>query len=192
MIVTQCHHHAEAVSGHRWADGCGARRRHAVSTPSSSKRSRKFLRLPARRPCAHSGSADVTVDVVVVGAGIVGLSTAATLLRQQDPPLSVAIVDRKVPCAGATGAGGSQCICCQHAACVVVHERAPCTASCGYACCRCPRPGLHLAGASEHWRYCMGPCQAQQGTMASNVGRAAPGLNPLAGGAVAGGCVCPT
>lgn len=41
-------------------------------------------------------------------AGIVGLSTAATLLRQ-DSGLSMAIVDRAVPCAGATGAGKSAC-----------------------------------------------------------------------------------
>lgn len=48
--------------------------------------------------------ADANVDVVVVGAGIVGLSTAATLLQQR-PKLSVAIVDSAEPCAGATGAG---------------------------------------------------------------------------------------
>lgn len=53
----------------------------------------------------HCGSADLHVDVVVVGAGIIGLSTATKLLQQRGPALSVAVVDRAVPCAGATGAG---------------------------------------------------------------------------------------
>eukprot|EP00798_Chlamydomonas_sp_ICE-L_P031949 gene31950-33733_t len=42
------------------------------------------------------------VDVVVVGAGIVGLMTAKALLEEG---LSVALVERKQLCAGATGAG---------------------------------------------------------------------------------------
>ena len=57
-----------------------------------------------RRRNAVCCLADMHVDVVVVGAGIVGLSTAATLLQQR-PRLSVAIVDSAEPCAGATGAG---------------------------------------------------------------------------------------
>jgi glycine/D-amino acid oxidase-like deaminating enzyme len=44
------------------------------------------------------------VDVCVVGAGIIGLTTAASLL-QADPTLTVALLDAREPCAGATGAG---------------------------------------------------------------------------------------
>ncbi|KAK1434737.1 hypothetical protein QVD17_00487 [Tagetes erecta] len=42
-------------------------------------------------------------DVVVVGAGIIGLTIARQLLNGSD--LSVAVVDAAVPCSGATGAG---------------------------------------------------------------------------------------
>ncbi|KAL2935859.1 Hydrogen cyanide synthase subunit HcnC [Bienertia sinuspersici] len=42
-------------------------------------------------------------DVVVVGAGIIGLSIARDLLHRSN--LSVAVVDAAVPCSGATGAG---------------------------------------------------------------------------------------
>lgn len=42
-------------------------------------------------------------DVVIVGAGIIGLSIARQFLLDSD--LSVAVVDRAVPCSGATGAG---------------------------------------------------------------------------------------
>jgi len=42
-------------------------------------------------------------DVVIVGAGIIGLAIARHFLISSD--LSVAIVDKEVPCSGATGAG---------------------------------------------------------------------------------------
>ncbi|GAB4841520.1 hypothetical protein Ancab_022237 [Ancistrocladus abbreviatus] len=42
-------------------------------------------------------------DVVVVGAGIIGLSIARQFLLDSD--LSVAVVDASLPCSGATGAG---------------------------------------------------------------------------------------
>lgn len=48
-------------------------------------------------------SATRSFDVVVVGAGIIGLSIARQLLLHSD--LSVAVVDAAVPCSGATGAG---------------------------------------------------------------------------------------
>lgn len=44
-----------------------------------------------------------TFDVVIVGAGIIGLTIARQFLM--DSELSVAIVDKSVPCSGATGAG---------------------------------------------------------------------------------------
>ncbi|CAN0859070.1 Peroxisomal sarcosine oxidase [Linum grandiflorum] len=44
-----------------------------------------------------------TFDVVVIGAGIIGLTIARQLLITSD--LSVAVVDKAVPCSGATGAG---------------------------------------------------------------------------------------
>lgn len=42
-------------------------------------------------------------DVLVVGGGIIGLTIARQLLIASD--LSVAVVDKAVPCSGATGAG---------------------------------------------------------------------------------------
>ncbi|KAL3653253.1 hypothetical protein CASFOL_002934 [Castilleja foliolosa] len=50
-----------------------------------------------------SGSNTHTFDVVIVGAGIIGLTIARQFLLGSN--LSVAIVDAAVPCAGATGAG---------------------------------------------------------------------------------------
>ncbi|GLI67114.1 hypothetical protein VaNZ11_011322 [Volvox africanus] len=59
--------------------------------------------LPRRFAAARSAAEDVlTADVVIVGAGIVGLFTAMELLRNQ---LSVLLLERKGLCAGATGAG---------------------------------------------------------------------------------------
>lgn len=42
--------------------------------------------------------------MAVVGAGVIGLATALALLHA-DRRLSVALLDRAAPCAGATGAG---------------------------------------------------------------------------------------
>lgn len=44
-----------------------------------------------------------TFDVVIIGAGIIGLTIARQLLVGSDS--SVAVVDKAVPCSGATGAG---------------------------------------------------------------------------------------
>ncbi|XP_039795909.1 glycine oxidase-like isoform X1 [Panicum virgatum] len=66
-------------------------------------------RLRALRPQSQiqapgATSADTSNhDVVVVGAGIVGLTIARHLLLHT--PLSVAVADAAVPCSGATGAG---------------------------------------------------------------------------------------
>jgi glycine/D-amino acid oxidase-like deaminating enzyme len=46
---------------------------------------------------------DLEFDVVVVGAGVIGLTVANRIL--DETPFSVAVVDAKRPCAGATGAG---------------------------------------------------------------------------------------
>ncbi|KAI8523348.1 hypothetical protein RHMOL_Rhmol13G0066000 [Rhododendron molle] len=56
-----------------------------------------FRRLKPIKASSH------TFDVVVVGAGIIGLTIARQFLMESD--LSVAVVDAAVPCAGATGAG---------------------------------------------------------------------------------------
>ncbi|XP_028752666.1 uncharacterized protein LOC114712315 isoform X1 [Neltuma alba] len=57
-------------------------------------------RLSEIRPISASHE---TFDVVVIGAGIIGLTIARQLLIESD--LSVAVVDKAVPCSGATGAG---------------------------------------------------------------------------------------
>ncbi|KAJ1290395.1 hypothetical protein BS78_02G239900 [Paspalum vaginatum] len=58
----------------------------------------------AQPPAASAAAAKVSHhDVVVVGAGIVGLAIARHLLLHT--PLSVAVIDAAVPCSGATGAG---------------------------------------------------------------------------------------
>lgn len=44
-----------------------------------------------------------TFDVVIIGAGIIGLTIARQFLLGSD--LSVAVVDKALPCSGATGAG---------------------------------------------------------------------------------------
>lgn len=53
---------------------------------------------------AGAPSQDITADVCILGAGIIGLCSALVLLRA-DPSLRVVLIDRKVPCSGATGAG---------------------------------------------------------------------------------------
>ncbi|KAG8057382.1 hypothetical protein GUJ93_ZPchr0002g24064 [Zizania palustris] len=63
-------------------------------------RRRRRRPLPALRSQRQSASHH---DVVIVGAGIVGLSIARHLLLHT--PLSVAVADAAVPCSGATGAG---------------------------------------------------------------------------------------
>lgn len=57
-------------------------------------------RLGPNPTCSSSSQA---FDVVVIGAGIIGLTIARELLLGSD--LSVAVVDKAVPCSGATGAG---------------------------------------------------------------------------------------
>jgi hypothetical protein len=50
-----------------------------------------------------SSQEEMTVDVVIVGAGIIGLAIANQILAQTK--FSVVVVDAAQPCAGATGAG---------------------------------------------------------------------------------------
>ncbi|XP_057964769.1 uncharacterized protein LOC131155565 isoform X2 [Malania oleifera] len=65
----------------------------------TSRQEPVFLSNSSRIPASHS------FDVVVIGAGIIGLTIARQLLMGSD--LSVAVVDAAVPCSGggATGAG---------------------------------------------------------------------------------------
>ncbi|GAB2282394.1 hypothetical protein Dimus_016939 [Dionaea muscipula] len=81
----------------------------SVSPPSSINTNRTGNQLRAepvggrRRRRAVISAASRSFDVVVIGAGIIGLSIAREFLLQSD--LSVAVVDASLPCSGATGAG---------------------------------------------------------------------------------------
>lgn len=61
--------------------------------------------VPATRP---SLSEDVTVDVVIVGAGFTGLWTAY-YLQQRDPSLRIALVEKEIAGFGASGRNGGWC-----------------------------------------------------------------------------------
>ncbi|ANM69383.1 FAD-dependent oxidoreductase family protein [Arabidopsis thaliana] len=68
------------------------------SSRSSTKRTQHGASLSLRVTASRS-----SFDVVVVGGGIIGLTIARQFLTGSD--LSVAVVDKAVPCSGATGAG---------------------------------------------------------------------------------------
>lgn len=71
--------------------------------PFSTKKIRAERSVLARGSAIESNRASHSFDVVIIGAGIIGLSTARQFLLHSD--LSVAVVDKEVPCSGATGAG---------------------------------------------------------------------------------------
>ncbi|KAK4573531.1 hypothetical protein RGQ29_031474 [Quercus rubra] len=74
-----------------------------------SKLVSKATRITTRpEPVSFSGSHPISAesrsfDVVIIGAGIIGLTIARQFLIGSD--VSVAVVDKAVPCSGATGAG---------------------------------------------------------------------------------------
>ncbi|XP_016541734.1 glycine oxidase isoform X3 [Capsicum annuum] len=80
---------------------CG--RRFIGSAPLSLSRSKKSWHGSLQVSNLSQSSASNSFDVVIVGAGIIGLTIARHLLLASD--LSVALVDAAVPCSGATGAG---------------------------------------------------------------------------------------
>nr|VDD38876.1 unnamed protein product [Brassica oleracea] len=75
-----------------------------LNSPFPSPASRR-LRRGASSPQSLrvTASRSSSFDVVVVGGGIIGLTIARQFLTGSD--LSVAVVDKAVPCSGATGAG---------------------------------------------------------------------------------------
>jgi len=76
----------------------------------SSVRSWKNKTTPSKTPFSVScSSSSHAYDVVIVGAGVIGLTIARHFLLSSD--LSVAIVDKALPCSGATGAGISLTLC---------------------------------------------------------------------------------
>ncbi|CAI5494886.1 unnamed protein product [Closterium sp. Naga37s-1] len=97
---------------------------------------------------AEAAAGDVEADVVIVGAGVVGLCIADALLMSS-PDTRVAVIDSAWPCAGATGAG----------------ERRSETR----------RAGLHLDGASLPGRCDMAASGAQQAEVGGDGGRAGGG-----------------
>ncbi|KAF8014710.1 hypothetical protein BT93_H0500 [Corymbia citriodora subsp. variegata] len=78
-------------------DLCATRTR--LNGPSGAGQPLGRVRVGSRPVVASQHS----FDVVIVGAGIIGLTIARQLLLESD--LSVAVVDKAVPCSGATGAG---------------------------------------------------------------------------------------
>lgn len=70
---------------------------------SSSSHNQTRRSVPFRVSALNNSTDSHSFDIVVIGAGIIGLTIARQLLLHSD--LSVAVVDAAVPCAGATGAG---------------------------------------------------------------------------------------
>ncbi|XP_060203019.1 uncharacterized protein LOC132631460 isoform X2 [Lycium barbarum] len=75
-------------------------RRILRNTPLSLKQSKRSSHGPLG---VSNLSQSKSFDVVIIGAGIIGLTIARQLLLDSD--LSVALVDAALPCSGATGAG---------------------------------------------------------------------------------------
>uniref|UniRef100_M4F8S4 FAD dependent oxidoreductase domain-containing protein n=1 Tax=Brassica campestris TaxID=3711 RepID=M4F8S4_BRACM len=75
-----------------------------LNSPFSSPASRRLPRgASSPQSLRVTASRSYSFDVVVVGGGIIGLTIARQFLTGSD--LSVAVVDKAVPCSGATGAG---------------------------------------------------------------------------------------
>uniref|UniRef100_A0A1J3JTA2 FAD-dependent oxidoreductase domain-containing protein 1 n=1 Tax=Noccaea caerulescens TaxID=107243 RepID=A0A1J3JTA2_NOCCA len=77
---------------------CLAAQNSPFSSPAQTRRIR-----PGPSPSLRVTASRSSFDVVVVGGGIIGLTIARQFLIGSD--LSVAVVDKAVPCSGATGAG---------------------------------------------------------------------------------------
>ncbi|XP_027336105.1 uncharacterized protein LOC113850008 [Abrus precatorius] len=75
----------------------------ALSSHSTSFPSLLYFKHKTGSTSVSSSSSCEAFDIVIVGAGIIGLTIARHFLMASD--LSVAIVDKAVPCSGATGAG---------------------------------------------------------------------------------------
>ncbi|XP_051142106.1 uncharacterized protein LOC127259023 [Andrographis paniculata] len=115
MAFNQCSRRVQPLR-RAYFSGCGGIAAAAAAARSACTRSPNFsgricssyreisteIFEPAQSGRA-SGSDLHTFDVVVVGAGIIGLTIARQFLLGSN--LSVALVDAAVPCAGATGAG---------------------------------------------------------------------------------------
>lgn len=118
----------------------------AATAARSCGRARR--RLAAAAAAAAPAAGDLDVDVCILGAGILGLCSALVLLRE-DEHLKVALLDREVPCSGATGAGASG----RWNAPVAVNHSCPC----------CPtRPNASLTG----WMQARGTCGCATATWA--------------------------
>ena len=75
-----------------------------LNSPFSSPASRRLPRgASSPQSLCVTASRSSSFDVVVVGGGIIGLTIARQFLTGSD--ISVAVVDKAVPCSGATGAG---------------------------------------------------------------------------------------
>ncbi|XP_031474793.1 uncharacterized protein LOC116246993 [Nymphaea colorata] len=76
---------------------------HIIFVSGIRRSSNRWTRLSVTSSFRPTAVENSTFDVVVVGAGIIGLTVARRFLMTTN--LSVAVVDAGVPCSGATGAG---------------------------------------------------------------------------------------
>lgn len=76
----------------------------SVQVPGCRNRQARRQRLSRHGLPPTACQSTVEVDVAVVGGGIIGLWVALQLLHHPTQPL-VALIERELPCSGATGAG---------------------------------------------------------------------------------------